>query len=467
MKTIFFLLLSFITLNAQSYQQEIMKGNFTRAAKMIDSIIINNQLTPTDRYDLNFEKDRMDRIRLDFNKTRDDILPYIKKFYPEVNDQLLAEWEKDNSLEHMIIDGEKKYFSRSASNLFLINKKAKERKREITGAVKDNLDEFLLKDLPEVIKNSETENSTLVNPVKYKLTYTISVDANAVPEGEIIRCWLPYPREGNRRQTDVKLISANGKYLIADNENLQRTVYMEKTAVKDQKAEFKIELGYTAYSEWFNVEPAKIKEYNAASEEYKTFTAERAPHIVFTSEIKQLSDKIVGSEKNPYLKARLIYEWINDNIPWAGAREYSTLQCIPAYSLQNKHGDCGIKTLLFMTLARYNGIPARWQSGWMLHPVEVNLHDWAEAYFEGYGWVPVDQSFGIQQSDNQKIKYYYLGGMDSYRLIVNDDYTQPLYPAKIYPRSETVDFQRGELEWRGGNLYFNKWDYDMEVEYVE
>ena len=120
-----------------------------------------------------------------------------------------------------------------------------------------------------------------------------------------------------------------------------------------------------------------------------------------------------------------------------------------------------------MTLARYNGIPAKWQSGWMLHPVEVNLHDWGEAYFEGYGWVPVDQSFGLQESDDLQIKYYYVNGIDSYRLIVNDDYSQPLFPAKIYPRSETIDFQRGELEWRGGNLYFNKWDYHMDVEYVQ
>ena len=54
--------------------------------------------------------------------------------------------------------------------------------------------------------------------------------------------------------------------------------------------------------------------------------------------------------------------------------------------------------------------------------------------------------------------------MDAWRFIVNTDYSQPLYPAKTYPRSETVDFQRGEVEWRGGNLYFGRWNYDMELE---
>ena len=118
-----------------------------------------------------------------------------------------------------------------------------------------------------------------------------------------------------------------------------------------------------------------------------------------------------------------------------------------------------------MTLARYNGIPVKWQSGLMLHPNNNNLHDWGEMYFEGYGWVPVDQSFGLTNSEDEDVEWFFFGGIDAFHFIVNDDYSQPLFPAKIFPRSETVDFQRGEVEWRGGNLYFDKWDYFMEVDY--
>ena len=57
--------------------------------------------------------------------------------------------------------------------------------------------------------------------------------------------------------------------------------------------------------------------------------------------------------------------------------------------------------------------------------------------------------------------------MDRYRLIVNDDYSQKLYPEKIFPRSETIDFQRGEVEWQGGNLYFDKWDYSFNVKELD
>jgi hypothetical protein len=77
----------------------------------------------------------------------------------------------------------------------------------------------------------------------------------------------------------------------------------------------------------------------------------------------------------------------------------------------------------------------------------------------------VDQSFSLQDSDQHEVKYFYTSGIDAYRMIVNDDISTEFFPQKIFPRSETVDFQRGEVEWRGGNLYFNQWDYNMTVKY--
>ena len=174
----------------------------------------------------------------------------------------------------------------------------------------------------------------------------------------------------------------------------------------------------------------------------------------------------MGEEKDAYLIVKKIFNYITDHYPWASAREYSTIENIPEYVIANNHGDCGQVTLLFMVLARYNGIPARWQSGWMLHPGNKNLHDWCEIYFEGLGWVPVDQSFGRQQVENPEVQGFFLGGIDAYRLIVNDDFGMPLFPAKQFLRSETNDFQRGEVEWRGGNIYFNQWDYHLELEYL-
>ena len=446
--------------------QLVNSGDFIKATELIDQKLESENLTYDEKFELQFEKERLDRIRKDFNKTDDDVLKFVYKYYPNANVKDLEKWENDGSLEFKIIDGKKWYFSRAASNLFRINKEAKAQKEKIDGYQKDGLDVFLESYIPKVLDESANAQESLFKPVTLKLDYKVTVDANAIPDGEIIKCWLPFPREGHLRQTEIKLLSTNtDEYVIADNKNPQRTIYMQKTAQKDQPTIFNIQFEVKNYNEVNFIEPALIKPYDKNSELYKTFTAERPPHIVFTDKIKNLSKEIVGNEKNPYLITKKIFTWISENIPWAGAREYSTIENISDYCITNKHGDCGIKTLLFMTLCRYNGIPVKWQSGWMLHPGEVNLHDWSEVYFEGYGWVPADQSFGIIDSQNEDVRYYFLGSTDPYHLIINDDYSTTLFPSKIFPRSETIDFQRGELEWRGGNIYFDKWDYHMDVEY--
>ena len=160
-----------------------------------------------------------------------------------------------------------------------------------------------------------------------------------------------------------------------------------------------------------------------------------------------------------------MYNWFSQNIPWAGALEYSTMPDIPWYVIRNRRGDCGMQTFLMMSMLRYKGIPVRWQSGWMMPPGAENLHDWCEVYYEGTGWVPLDVSYGLQYSDNIRIKEFYITGIDSYRLIINDGIAGKLFPGKLYLRSEPYDFQRGEVEWEGGNLYFDKWDYNMEITY--
>jgi transglutaminase-like putative cysteine protease len=470
MKKIILIIITVISMNAQSRYSEINElvnsGEFNKATEMIDKKLESSNLSYDEIFELQFEQERLDRIRKDFNKTAEDILKFINKYYPDAKEKDLEKWEKDGSLEYKVIDGKKCYFSRAASNLFRINKEAKKQKELVDGFVKDPLDAFLEDYIPSVLEESANGQESLVKPVTFKLNYTVTVDANAVPDGEIIKCWLPYPREGHQRQVGIKLLAVNNdEYIIASNDNPQRTLYMQKPAMKDQPTIFNMVLDVTNYNEVNFIQPELIKPYNTESGLYKTYTAERAPHIVFTDKIKKLSKEIVGDEKNPYLISKKIFSWISTNIPWAGAREYSTIENISDYCLTRGHGDCGIKTLLFMTLCRYNGIPAKWQSGWMLHPGEVNLHDWSEIYLEGYGWVPVDQSFGLVDSELEDEKYFFLGSIDPYHLIVNDDYSSTLFPAKIFPRSETVDFQRGELEWRGGNLYFDQWDYHMDVEY--
>ncbi len=443
----------------------VYSGELKKAELLVDSIKATGTLSETNLYKLDSMVDIGNRIRIDFVRTEAEVKIQLSKYFPDLDSGLLNKWETKQKLEMRQIDGEKRYFKNAVANLFRLDDEARKYKEKVDGFQVDSLDLFLLEHTQKIISETKVSGETVL-PVRMKLTYLIDVDANAVPDGKMIRCWMPFPRERNARQNNIRLIGSDPEEVkIAGNEHLQRSVYMEKRAQKDMPTIFRIEFEVETSAQYFDLNPSDIKPYDIESSIYKEYTIERAPQIVFAPKIENLANQILAGETNPLNKVQKIYNWISDSVRWASALEYSIMPDIPGYVMETRHGDCGMQTLLFMTLVRSKGIPAKWQSGWMLHPGEVNLHDWCEVYFEGVGWVPVDQSFGLQDSPDEKIRNFYRSGIDSYRLIVNDDYGWKLFPEKKYPRSEPYDFQRGELEWEGGNLYFDKWSWDMEVEY--
>lgn len=415
-----------------------------------------------------WEDDLRHRLLVDFCLTEAQVKDYIRKYIPDVTDEQMRKWEDDKSLEYMVLDGEKRYFRNAGPNLFRLDSLCRDIKLAKEGKVVSGSEKVNKENLPEIISSVKESGQSLGAPKRMRVTYTLTVDTNAVPAGEIVRCWLPYPRADIKRQQGVKLISTSEpEFLLSPETCAHSTLYMEKRATLDEPTVFSETFEYTSYGEWHNLKPEDVQPYDTTTALYKEYTAEREKHIIFSPRLRELASKLTEGENNPYLKALRIFRWIDAHFPWASAREYSTIDNIPEYVLDNRHGDCGQVTLLFVTLCRICGIPAHFQSGFMMHPNAWNLHDWAEVYFEGVGWVPVDQSFGIPTfAENQDETLFFLGGIDSWRMIVNSDYGMPLVPAKKYPRSETVDFQRGEVEWDGGNLYFPQWDYTMDIEYL-
>ena len=410
------------------------------------------------------------RIAIDFSRDCTYILDYLKPYYPDLTQEQVAAWEASKALEGRVIDGQKRYFRNAGRNLFRIDREAKKVFEAVNGVTRDVEDVYLDTYNHDVIAAVRSTGENLVKPVTFVIKYELTVKPDVVPAGETVRAWMPYPREDQNSMTDIQLLSASeSDFIIAPDEVEHKSIYMEKTAEAGKPTVFSYTFSFTGYNEWYDFSPEDCKPYDTASDLYKTYTAERKTHIVFTDRIRALADSLTAGETNPYLKARNIYRWIAETYPWASAREYSTLENIPMYVLENGHGDCGQVGLLLVTLCRAAGIPARWQSGWMLHPGAVNMHDWSEIYYEGIGWVPTDVSFGRGRGEVKDIEdeyFFYTKGLDAYRLICNSDYSGQFYPAKKFIRSETVDFQRGEVEWAGGNLYFNQWSgWIEEVEY--
>jgi transglutaminase-like putative cysteine protease len=291
----------------------------------------------------------------------------------------------------------------------------------------------------------------------------------------MVRAWLPIPREYPFQQDFHVLASSPAITHLDDKERSLRAAYLQQPAVKGKPVEFKFDYEYTMDGVSFDLSPDAVRAVDPNDAALKPFLQE-APHIVFTPELRALSDKIAGGETNPLLKAKKFYEWIADNIKYSYAIEYSTIRNISEYCRSRGYGDCGQEALLFMTLCRMNGIPARWQSGWNTFPGAKSIHDWSEIYLAPYGWVPVDPYMGIyamryattlKPEQRRELRDFYFGGLDQYRMIANSDHNQPLDPPKQSMRSDDVDFQRGELEAGGHNIYFDQYSYELKVKEIK
>jgi hypothetical protein len=400
------------------------------------------------------------RTRQDFRLTNADVLAEIRKGIPDATQQDVDRWRESGDLQSRTIDGEPRYFTRAVSNLFRFNKEAQRRQQNKKDEKKFDVNGLLEK----LVKLAETSDDPQIYPVKHQVTYSIELHKGPrIKPGAKVRAWLPFPQE-YRQQRDIKLISsvpAEGH--IASQSAPQRTIYFEQTVDDaDKPPRFEIEIEFTTSAYVPKLDPAKVKPYDTTSDVYREYTAERRPHIAFTPEVKRLAAEIVGDEKNPLEKARRIFRWISANVPWCAEMEYSIIPSLSGKGLTARRGDCGVQGTSFITLCRAAGIPARWQSGWQTKPGDENMHDWSEIYIEPWGWLPADASNGVRKHPDPRVRDFFCGHMDPYRFIDNLDYGRTLDPPKTSFRSEPTDFQRGEVEVDGHNLYFNEWDYKFE-----
>lgn len=291
---------------------------------------------------------------------------------------------------------------------------------------------------------------------------SIRINKESERVGEKVRVHIPIPRKC-RQVKDIQILEASPEItVIAPEDAEQRTLCFETKLKPDQ--EFYVRYSYLNSVDYVKVDPEQVVDVLP-----EFYTGEQAPHILFTPFLKELLEEIREGEENPALVARKIYDFITARVKYSFVREYAGLDNISEYAAKNLKGDCGVQAILFITLCRMAGIPARWQSGLHASQVYTGCHDWAEFYIEPYGWLYADPSFGgsAYRMGQMERWNYYFGNLDIYRMAANGGIQSEFIPPRKYFRADPIDNQRGEVEYEDRGLSFLEFQAEQVTELIE
>lgn len=282
---------------------------------------------------------------------------------------------------------------------------------------------------------SPTKSSiTYENPRVYNVEYTFELcpEPDSIDRERDLKLWLPVPGEWDSQKA-VKIISVepppHAEY--TDPEHGNRMFFWD-FGEEPEKPIYAVKLSYRleSFELRAKIDPNRVGSYDKTSETYTLYTRS-TEHIKIIPEVEALAHEAVGDEKNPYLQAKQIFDFVVKKM------RYKLLRCDKGAGIEalldsaaiDEHtgeryfeGACDQYTEFFVALCRAVGIPARGVTGMIgwgpwIEKEDLKLssnwhtrlspdglaaarlygalggHRWAEFYLPNYGWIPVDATW--------------------------------------------------------------------------
>jgi transglutaminase-like putative cysteine protease len=251
-------------------------------------------------------------------------------------------------------------------------------------------------------------------------TFHYAFTVKNVSPGERLRVWIPLVHSDAFQE--VKVTSKSGDLplkQVRQPEYGNEVLYAE--ASKADKGEYKFSVDYDVVRRE-HVVLVNGKPIGAAP-------SVRAPHVELARFLEpdrlvpvtgvpaQLAEQETKGATTPLEKAKDIYDYVFRTMKYdksgTGWGHGDTLWACDA-----KHGNCTDFHSVFISMARAEKIPARFQIGFPLpadkHSAEIpGYHCWAEFYLDSVGWVPVDISEAWKHQEKHD---YFFGAHDVNRV---------------------------------------------------
>ncbi|MCL2805058.1 MAG: IPT/TIG domain-containing protein [Treponema sp.] len=252
----------------------------------------------------------------------------------------------------------------------------------------------------------------------YTINYSVDIRVLDASRPNTLYLWIPKPITSSS-QRNVSLVSRSAEPFIENH----RGVSLFKLDNLGSGANQSISLSYRVevYSVETGIRPASVRQETSALSAMHTQSTDLIP--ANNQRIRSAVSSIIGREQNPYLRARLLYDWFLNNIEITEAP--SSANVITA--LEERKADSYTAALLYTAMARNAGIPCVPLAGVLIDRNSNTFrHYWTELWINNFGWLPVDPAMGSgsvtietvsgQTQTAQQRANFYFGNTDNMRI---------------------------------------------------
>ena len=438
--------------------EDLMKlkwgGDYERLISVIDRRLADETLPAPLRKRLQLERILAARIPSQYPYSYEDALELLRANIRDFKDEELETLWEENTADWIYINGRVQFHELFFDNLM---KTRDDYGARFLGTMEDNEKNAAL--LRENVRLMEEHGGRTVH-MRLLTRLSLTPEAEKACMGKTAHVYMPLPVEYVQVR-NLRLLGFEGtagETVSVDNGSYpQRTARFE-TVIRGGEV-WQTEFEFDNETVFRNPDPSQV-----LFSQPSFYTGEEAPHIRFTPYLRELTRSVTEGEENPLLEAEKIYRFITSQVKYSFVRSYSTVEDIPEFTAANRKGDCGFQALLFITMCRIAGIPARWQSGLYATPLTVGSHDWAQYYVAPFGWLSADCSFGgsaFRQGD-EKRRAYYGANLDPYRIPYASQFMHSFSREEEGLRDDPYDNQSGEVFCGGRFLRSGK---EFTVEY--
>lgn len=242
-------------------------------------------------------------------------------------------------------------------------------------------------------------------------SFTYQATIHDVPEGKVARIWLPVPPSNSEQDVRMTAQDLPGTPRLArEPEYGNQVMFVEAKA--DAGKAIPLSLTYRVTRREVRGEDASAR---IDADLLARFLRPDAKVAITGKPLELIRDKRLPAE--PMAAARMLYDVVNGHMRYS--KEGSGWgQGDAAWACASGYGNCSDFHSLFISLARSQQIPAKFEIGFPLPEKRgqgelAGYHCWAKFRAPGRGWIPVDIS---EANKNPKLLDYYFGNLSEDRI---------------------------------------------------